>query len=518
MTQIFLLGTLALIPLLGGFVLLWRRYYREDSADLLRTVAKNSALPIAANLLNKVLDFGFAAIALRLLGPVFSGAYDLVALIVGLFLLTLTNWGLNDLTVREAATDLGRAPRLFSVTLLLRWGISLATVPLAIALAAGYAIIGNPLLPAAQVALALLVIHLFPAALAAACSASFQAYQRMEIPALLGTLTTIVKTLVGAALLFALPDASSRLVALAGLALGATSINAALFWLLQRRLLFSAPLVWSWQEGRALLREAFPLLLNSLLLAVFFRFDIIILRALRGDGEVGLYGAAYKLINMTQILPPYLVAALFPLLSRYAATDRAALRRLFFEATRLLQLIAWPVAAATTVLASDLIWLLGGAGYLPGAASALAILIWYLPLSYLNGVVQYVLIAIRRQRAITVAFVVGALVNLALNAALIPRYGAAAAAVATIVTEIALLLPFLRALAADELLPPIRQLIWRPALAALLMLGAMLASHGLGPLAAALIGAAVYCAALALCNGFGETERRIAGRLRARLR
>src|SRR5205085_6405521 len=102
-------------------------------------------------------------------------------------------------------------------------------------------------------------------------------------------------------------------------------------------------------------------------------------------------------------------AALFPVLAHYAATDRTALARAYRHALALLQMIAWPAAVAISVLARELILLLGGAEYLPGAALALAILIWFLPFSYANGVTQYVLIALRRQRSITFAFGIAAI-------------------------------------------------------------------------------------------------------------
>lgn len=511
--QIFLIAVVALVPLLAGAVVLWRRYYREDHSNVARTVLKNSALPIAANLLNKVIDFGFAVIALRFLGPEGNGAYAFVALIAGLYFLTITNWGLNDLAVREAAPDLTRAPRLFSITLLLRLGISAALIPVAALLVAGYALFGRPLSAFEVLALALLMLHLFPAALAAACSASFQAYQRMEVTALVVLLTNTLKTLAGVGALLLAPDVGARVVALAAVALGATTVNAGVFLYLQRRMLFRAPLVWDWPSGRELLREGFPLLLNSLLLAVFFRFDVVILRAQSGVADLGLYDAAYKVINMTQIIPPYFVAALFPLLARYAVADRAALERAFQRALGLLQLLAWPVAVGVTLLAPLLIQMIGGEAFLPGAALALAILIWYLPLSYANGVTQYVLIALRRQRAITVAFALGAVFNLGLNLLLIPRYSYLAAAAVTVATELVLMAPFLWALHREGALPPLLRLAWRPAVAALLMGAAMYPALAVSPWLAVGVSAPVYLAALWVLGGIGPDERALARRL-----
>ena len=60
------------------------------------------------------------------------------------------------------------------------------------------------------------------------------------------------------------------------------------------------------------------------------------------------------------------------------------------------------------------------AAYLPISAEVLAILAWFVPLSFANGLIQYVLIAIGRQSAITRAFLVGAAFNLAANLVAIP--------------------------------------------------------------------------------------------------
>jgi O-antigen/teichoic acid export membrane protein len=523
--KLFLFGMIVMLPLLGLVALIWRRFYREDVDNTARRVVKNSALPIAANLLNRVIDLGFAAIMLRALGPAGNGDYALAALIAAQYFLTISNWGLNDLTVREVAADHTQAPRLFSITLLLRCGIAALLIPIAAGLIGTYALIGNPLNAAAIGALALLMLHLFPAALASACSASFQAFQRMEVPALIALVTNIAKVLIGTAVLVGVTSLSTgqRVVALAIVAFAVTSLNGVLFLLLQRHLLFHARLVWDWGEGRRLLRSSFPLLLNSLLLVVFFRFDTLILRGVSDSSAVGTYDAAYKWINMTTIIPAYFVAAVFPLLARYAATDRPALVRAYHHALSLLQIIAWPITSAVVVLSGELIGLLGGREYLPGAALALAILIWFLPLSYANGVTQYVLIALQRQNSITVSFAIAAIFNLAANVLLIPLYGYFAAATITVATEVVILLPFLRTLRQEKILPPLLALAWRPAVAAVLMGAAMLAIRSFDPqlpllvLAAAVAAPPVYLAALWLLGAFGVEERALMRRILGRV-
>ncbi|HEU5014595.1 MAG TPA: polysaccharide biosynthesis C-terminal domain-containing protein, partial [Roseiflexaceae bacterium] len=139
--------------------------------------------------------------------------------------------------------------------------------------------------------------------------------------------------------------------------------------------------------------------------------------------------------------------------------------------------------------------------------------IWYLPLSYLNGVTQYVIIAMRRQHSITVAFAIAAVFNLCANLLLIPRFGYDAAAALTIATEFVILLSFVRVLHHEGVLLPFGELSWRPVVAALVMGAAMLALHPFGWLAAAAVAPFVYGAALYVLGAFGAEERALARRV-----
>src|SRR5205085_3812215 len=123
--------------------------------------------------------------------------------------------------------------------------------------------------------------------------------------------------------------------------------------------------------------------------------------------------------------------ALFPRLA--SSRDPSSAYRM---ALRLLFQLAFPLTAGVALLSEPIVAVVGGREYLPDSAIALAILIAYLPLSYANGLTQYLLIAAGRQRALTVAFVAALLFNIVANALLIPRYGYVGAAWVTIVSEL----------------------------------------------------------------------------------
>lgn len=455
-TNLFVVAIVVSIPILGVIIWWWQRWWQEHDISTMTRFIKNSSIPIAANLFGRILDLGFAAVTLRALGPTASGAWSFVALITSMYLVTIINWGLNDLAVREAAANPQQASRLFGIGLTMRWLMAAVVTPLTLIglwLLQG---VMPPLSSGTTIALVLLLLHLWPAGTAAAASASFQAAQRMEIPALVIVCTSILRTIIGIMLVWTLDDNESRIIAMGAVALGATLLNAGLLWWFQRIYLFSAGPVWDWPFMQRLWREAFPLLLNSLLLTVFFRFDAILLRSIAGDAALGLYDAAYKVISLTQIIPPYVVGALFPLLAQRAVHEPDTLAPLVTRAIVVLQWVAWMGVAVVTIMADDLIWVLGGTQYLPDAAGLLRVLIWYLPLSYATGVVQYALIATKQQRAITWAFAIGTGVNLSGNLILIPIFGGYAAAGMTIITEIALIGALWPTLVRIQLTPPLK--------------------------------------------------------------
>ena len=96
--------------------------------------------------------------------------------------------------------------------------------------------------------------------------------------------------------------------------------------------------------------------------------------------------------------------------------------------------VALPIAAGGCLLASGLLGLVFGPTYL-AAVPALQVLIWSIVVAWVRNVVQMGLIARHRQSFVLRTSAWSAAANLALNLALIPRYGMIGAAVATLATE-----------------------------------------------------------------------------------
>jgi O-antigen/teichoic acid export membrane protein len=533
---LFLLGSSLFVT---AGVLLWRRFYRDDPQNTARRVVKNSAVPLGLRLLVRALDLVFAVVLLGTLDAAVIGPYTLAALLVAQYLSTFTEFGLGTWLTREVARETAVAPRLFGVTLSLRWLlVLLGAAPitlLVIAVYEGLAALGlgEPLSPAGQQAMWVLLLTLVPSAYSGAATALYNAQERMEVPALIELVTAMLSFVARLGVLLL----GYGILGLAWAAVGVSSITALIYYVLQRRDFFAPSLVWNVPEMRALIPTAFPLMLNNMLSVVFFRFDLFILRAFGGEEAdllVQQYAMPYQIVSIALILPPVITFAVFPLLSRRALGDRITMVEAQNRTLQVMLWLAFPLAMGLTVLSEPLVQLFTRDNFYQYGPSviALSILAWFLPLSFVNGLLQYVLIALDRQRAITYAFIIGAVFNLALNLLAIPLvtfvfqqplWSIYAAAAITILSEVVLLLVFTPLLHQEMLPPPLLRLSWRPLLAALLMglamqAAAMLPWRWWGYGLALVLAPPIYLAALWILGTFGVEERALARRILGRAR
>ena len=175
-------------------------------------------------------------------------------------------------------------------------------------------------------------------------------------------------------------------------------------------------------------------------------------------------------------------------------------------AIKLLVVLALPVAVGFTFLAEFLTGLLGGAEYLPDGAIATRLMIWSIPIGWMNSLTQYMLIALDMQRRITLAFALGVGFNLITNLLFIPQFGYQAAALTTIASELVLFIPF--ALLMRETLGslPWLQMLWRPVLATAAMIAATALLWEVQPVLALVAGTAVYGGVLLILRPFTQAE------------
>lgn len=484
-----------LVLMLIGGVWGWRRLMGagpDGAAGGVSRVARNSIAPIILNLFNRGIDFAFAFVMLRVLGPESAGAYFYAGVIFMWFDI-LTNFGLNLYLTREVARDRSRAAALFLNTTALRLLLLIVGVPLIIGFLAGrQATVTPPLDDATLTAIGLLYLGLIPGTISTGLTALYYGFERAEMPALIATVASLCKAVFGLAALLV----GAGIVGLAGvsivtnvitLALLAGSGAAMLTGLRRQRV--------NGGQVRRMAGESWPLMLNHLLATIFFQIDVIIIEVFHGARMVGQYSVAYKWLSALNVIPAFFTQALLPRMSQMAHSDREGLRRMYGLAIKLLFSLALPTAVIFTFAAYALVTLLGGAEYLPDSAIATQIMIWSIPIGWMNSFTQYVLIALDQQRRITGAFIAAVTFNLVTNLIFVPQYGYAAAAITTILSEAVLFVPFI--LLTQGGAHGIGRLnwialLWKPIAAGAVMFAVTLALWPVAPLIALAAGGIVY--------------------------
>jgi len=385
---------------------LWRFFYREepegDRASTVRRVAKNSIAPIIINLFNRAIDLALAALTARILGPTGTGRFD-TAIYIYLWFDIIANFGLDMYLIREVARDRARARQIFVNTMVLRLLLVVAVVPALGGFLAGRQALGEPLATETVWAVVLLYVGLLPGSVANGLAALFRACEKHEYPAAIQTVTTIIKVMLWVPVLVG----GIGIVGLAGASILTNVATLAILALLARRLIWAdlpraeGRIVWRLQ--RTMLAESWPLMVSLLLQALFTGVNGVLLQQLQGDEVVGWYGAARKWVDALNIIPAVFTFAVFPVMSRQAAQDRAGLQRSYRLSVKLLTLVALPVAVLVTLLATVLVGLLGGGAFLPYGAVILRLLVWSILFGWINSLTNYVLIALNRQRYVLLA-------------------------------------------------------------------------------------------------------------------
>jgi O-antigen/teichoic acid export membrane protein len=185
---------------------------------------------------------------------------------------------------------------------------------------------------------------------------------------------------------------------------------------------------------RYIFKETWPIAISIVLNLLYFRLDTIFLSVFRSLQEVGLYGAAYKILEILVTFPSMFIGLVMPVLSATAFVDPERFRSVFQKAFRALLLGALPLLVGGLILARPLIVFVGGDAY-AGATSFFQILMFAVLFLFFGALSGHTITAIHEQRKMVWAYLSVAAGGILLYLLLIPPFGAYGAAIGTVVTE-----------------------------------------------------------------------------------
>lgn len=251
--------------------------------------------------------------------------------------------------------------------------------------------------------------------------------------------------------------------------------------------------------AREVLRRAFPMLIAGFLGVVVYNADLIFLRVFREVSELGLYLAAYALINFLGILAHLVGLSVLPSLTRLRSAPgerdalyQAALARAFA--------VGLPIAAGGCIIALPLIDLVFGPTYAP-SAPVLRVLIWSIPLLLLRSVPVAALISAGRAKAALQVTMWAAGTNVCLNFIAVPLLGMYGAALTTVAAEVVRVAAAHRYAHEAGFALPAPARYWRATVATALMAGCLIVLRSTPLWATLMIGVGGYAVALVVFGG-----------------
>ena len=189
--------------------------------------------------------------------------------------------------------------------------------------------------------------------------------------------------------------------------------------------------------ARAALAQSLPVWFAGLVSLLYFKVDTFFVRSFSGNAELGAYAAAFKFFEGSMIVPAVLLAVAFPRLARAHIGDRDAQRLLELRLGLVLLALGLCAGASCFLGAAPLVRL--GCGPAFGrAVFSLRVLAFGLPLLYLNFGLTHFLVARDLGQATLWLALMMLVLNVALDLALVPRGSGPGAALATVLSEVAL--------------------------------------------------------------------------------
>ena len=173
----------------------------------------------------------------------------------------------------------------------------------------------------------------------------------------------------------------------------------------------------------------------ALMVSMFQNTDHVMIKLMVGNDENGYYTAAITAVGVVQFVYMAIIDSVRVVILENKKTDELAYRRNLSGLYGLVTYMSVMQSIAFVVLANPIIRILYGSEYLD-AVPILRLLVWYVAFSYMGVIRNIWILAEEKQSILWKINLMGALLNVLLNALLIPVWGACGAALASLITQI----------------------------------------------------------------------------------
>lgn len=187
---------------------------------------------------------------------------------------------------------------------------------------------------------------------------------------------------------------------------------------------------------KTIMTTMWPIAIAILFNVIYLKGDIIILSLYVSESQVGVYGAAYRVVDILAQVAMIVMGLMLPILAaHWAANRKEAFAAQYQQAINAMMLIAFPMMVGTILLSTQIMKFVAGSGF-AGSGQALRILSIAVFCVFLSAIFGHMAVAIDKQKKTIPVFIVNAILTLIGYVIFIPRFGVIGAAWMSVFSEL----------------------------------------------------------------------------------
>jgi len=189
-----------------------------------------------------------------------------------------------------------------------------------------------------------------------------------------------------------------------------------------------------------IISKSWPLAITIVFNLIYLKADTLILSLIKPQSEVGIYGAAYKVIDVLITLPFMFAGIILPILTlSWAEKNIIQFKKVLQKSFDFMVILALPIIIGTQFVASEVMTMVAGKEF-NISGSVLKILIMATGAIFLGCMFSHAIIALGKQKKIIGVYIFTSITALAGYLFFIPKFSYIGAAWVTIYSELVIAL------------------------------------------------------------------------------
>lgn len=262
----------------------------------------------------------------------------------------------------------------------------------------------------------------------------------------------------------------------------------------------------NWEVWLQIIKKSWPIGLTIVFNLIYLRADILLLSIFKTQDDVGIYGAAYKVIDVLITLPFIFAGIVLPIMtSAWTRNNTERFKIVLQRSFDLMSILAIPQIFGAYFLADKIMSLVAGPEF-AFSGPILQILILASSVIFIGTVFSHGVIAVDKQKSIISSYVFVAITSLIGYLIFIPKYSYFGAAWVTIYSETTIALAsFYIVYKVSNFLPRLN-IFYKSLIASLVMSASLVTLMSLPILINIVISSLIYFVALYLIKGISKED------------